>query len=675
VTSSPERFASGASRSIVVTLPDGSRRRFAAPVSVASLAADISPALAQQMVAGKVDGRLVDACDLIENDVAVQIITPKDEEGLAIIRHSCAHLLGHAVKQLYPTAKMVIGPVIDEGFYYDIAYERPFTPEDLAAIEQRMRELIAKDYDVIKRILPREEVIRLFSERGEVYKLRLIDDMPNEKSMGMYFHEEYVDMCRGPHVPNTRFLKHFKLTKLSGAYWRGDAKNEQLQRIYGTAWADKKQLDAYLLRIEEAEKRDHRKLGRELDLFHFQEDAPGAVFWHPRGWTVFQELIAYMRRRQQAAGYVEVNSPDVMDRSLWEISGHWQNYRDHMFTTQTEDGRALALKPMNCPCSVLLYRHGLKSYRDLPIRMSEFGKVHRYEPSGSLHGLMRVRHFTQDDAHIYCTPQQMDGECREVVALVLDIYRHFGFEDVRIKLSTRPQNRMGDDATWDLLENALVQALESMGLPYKLNPGEGAFYGPKLEFVLRDAIGRDWQCGTLQVDMNLPERFGIDYVAEDNQNKRPVMLHRALFGSLERFIGILIEHHAGKLPAWLSPVQAVVMSITDDHAAYVHDVTQLLRSAGLRAECDVRNEKIGYKIREHTLQRVPFLLVAGGKERDARTIAVRTRDGEDLGVMSLAQALKHLKQATQAPDLAAHTEKQQQVCARLGIDTLATAGA
>jgi threonyl-tRNA synthetase len=660
---------------ITLTLPDGSQRRFEHPVSVAMLATDIGASLAKQTVAGRIDGRPVDACELIAHDAAVQIITPKDDEGLEIIRHSCAHLVGHAVKQLYPTAKMVIGPVIDEGFYYDIAYERPFTPEDVAAIEQRMRELIAKDYDVVKRVLSREEVIRLFSERGEVFKLRLIEDMPNEQSMGMYFHEEYVDMCRGPHVPNTRFLKHFKLTKLSGAYWRGDAKNEQLQRIYGTAWADKKQLDAYLLRIEEAEKRDHRKLGRELDLFHFQEDALGAVFWHPRGWIVFQELIAYMRRRQQDAGYVEVNSPDVMDRSLWEISGHWQNYRDHMFTTETEDGRALALKPMNCPGSVLLYRHGLKSYRDLPIRMGEFGKVHRYEPSGALHGLLRVRHFTQDDAHVYCTPQQMDAECRDVVALVLDIYRQFGFEDVRIKLSTRPQNRMGDDATWDLLEGALVQALEGMGLPYKLNPGEGAFYGPKLEFVLRDAIGRDWQCGTLQVDMNLPERFGIDYVDEDGQRKRPVMLHRALFGSLERFTGILIEHHAGKLPSWLAPVQAVVLSITEEHAAYVQDVTQLLRGAGLRAECDVRNEKIGYKIREQTLQRVPFLLVAGGKERDARTIAVRTRDGEDLGVMQLAQAVAYLKDATQAPDFYARGEAQQQLCARLGIDILASSGA
>jgi len=654
---------------ITLTLPDGAQRSFNQPLSVAKLAVEIGAGLTKQVVAGKLDGRLVDACDLIDRDAAVQIITPKDAEGLAIIRHSCAHLIGHAVKQLYPDAKMVIGPVIDDGFYYDIAYERPFTPDDLAVIERRMRELIAKDYDVIKRVLPREDVKRLFNERSETYKLRLIEDMPDEQQMGLYFHEEYVDMCRGPHVPNTRFLKHFKLTRLSGAYWRGDAKNEQLQRIYGTAWADKKQLDAYLQRMEEAEKRDHRKLGRELDLFHFQEDAPGAVFWHPRGWTVFQQLIAYMRRRQQDAGYVEVNSPDVMDRSLWEISGHWQNYRDHMFTTDTEDGRALALKPMNCPGSVLLYRHGLKSYRDLPIRMGEFGKVHRYEPSGALHGLLRVRHFTQDDAHIYCTPQQMDSECREVVALVLDIYHQFGFDDVRIKLSTRPENRMGDEATWGLLEGALIQALEGMGLDYRLNPGEGAFYGPKLEFVLRDAIGRDWQCGTLQVDMNLPERFSIEYVDEDGQRKRPVMLHRALFGSLERFTGILIEHHAGKLPPWLAPVQAVVLSITEEHAAYVHDVAQLLQCIGLRATADVSNEKIGYKIREQTLQRVPFLLVAGSKEIKAGAIAIRSRDGEDLGVLPLDQALRYLQTATQTPDFVARREAQQRLCARLGAET------
>jgi len=654
---------------ITVTLPDGSQRQFSHGACVRDIAADIGPGLAKHTVAGKVNGKLVDTVDPITQDASVQIITPKNDEGLEIIRHSCAHLIGHAVKQLYPTAKMVIGPVIADGFYYDIAYERPFTPEDLAAIEKLMGELIAKDYDVIKRLLPREEVISIFQERGEEYKLRLIGDMPDEQQMGMYFHEEYVDMCRGPHVPNTRFLKHVKLTKLSGAYWRGDAKNEQLQRIYGTAWVDKKQLKAYLRRIEEAEKRDHRKLGRELNLFHFHEDAPGAVFWHPQGWTVFQELIAYMRRYQQDAGYVEINSPDAMDRSLWEISGHWQNYHDHMFTTETEDGRVLALKPMNCPGGVLMYHHGRKSYRDLPIRMAEFGKVHRYEPSGALHGLMRVRHFTQDDAHIYCTPQQMGTECSNVVALVLDIYRQFGFEDVRIKLSTRPENRMGDDAMWDMLEGALTQALEGMALEYSINPGEGAFYGPKLEFVLRDAIGRDWQCGTLQVDMNLPERFGIDYVDEEGQRKRPVMLHRALFGSLERFTGILIEHYAGKLPAWLSPTQAIVLSIAEAHGDYAKDVAQLLRGVGVRAEFDVRNEKIGYKIREQTLQRVPFLLVVGARECEEGTVAIRTREGEDLGVMPIEQALAMLSQQVQAPDHAARQETLQQLRERLNKHT------
>lgn len=557
---------------ITITLPDRSQREFPRITTVFEIATAIDSDLTKNIVAGKVDGKLVDACDPIDRDGTVQILTPKDEAALEIIRHSCAHLVGHAVKQLYPEANMVIGPVIENGFYYDIAYKRPFSPEDLAAIEQRMRDLIAKDYDVIKRVLPREEVIEIFRDRGEEYKLRLIEDMPDEQQLGMYFHEEYVDMCRGPHVPNTRFLKHFKLTKTSGAYWRGDASNEQLQRIYGTAWADKKGLKAYLQCIEEAEKRDHRKLGRELDLFHFRDEAPGAVFWHPQGWTLFQELISYMRRRQQDAGYGEVNSPDVMDRSLWEISGHWQNYRDNMFTMETEDGRNLALKPMSCPGSVLLYRRGLKSYRDLPIRMAEFGKVHRYELSGALHGLLRVRHFTQDDAHVYCTPQQMDAECREIVTLVLDIYRQFGFEEVDIKLSTRPENRIGNDSIWDLLEGILKQSLEQIGLDYQLNSGEGAFYGPKLEFVLRDAIGRDWQCGTLQVDMNLPERFGIEYVDEGGQRKQPVMLHHALFGSLGRFTGILIEHYAGKLPTWLAPVQAVVLSITDDHATYAQDV-------------------------------------------------------------------------------------------------------
>lgn len=652
-------------QSIKVTLPDGQERSFPAPLTVADVATSIGPGLAKNTLAGKIDGQLVDACDLIDRDVTVQIITPNDEEGLAIIRHSCAHLVGHAVKQLFPTAKMVIGPVINDGFYYDISYERAFTPEDLAAIEQRMRELIATNYSVIKRVTSRDETIAIFRQRDETYKLRLIDDMPDATAMGLYYHEEYVDMCRGPHVPNTRFLKHFKLTKLSGAYWRGDANNEQLQRIYGTAWADKKQLSAYLLRIEEAEKRDHRKLGRELDLFHFQEDAPGAVFWHARGWVLFQELITYMRRRQQLAGYIEVNTPDTMDRSLWEISGHWQNYSEHMFTTATEDGRVLALKPMNCPGSVLLYRQGLKSYRDLPIRMGEFGKVHRYEPSGALHGLLRVRHFTQDDAHIYCTPEQMDEECRQIVVLVLDIYRQFGFDDIRIKLSTRPDNRMGDDATWDLLEGALVQSLDSLNLEYELSPGEGAFYGPKLEFVLRDAIGRDWQCGTLQVDMNLPERFGIEYVDEAGQRKRPVLLHRALFGSLERFTGILIEHYAGKLPAWLAPVQAMVMPITDAQAAYAQDVADWLRDTGLRVETDLRNEKIGYRIREQTLQRIPYLIVVGANEMASAQVSLRSRDGQNLGVLALEQTREYLLDASRAPDWAVRQRMQQERHARL----------
>lgn len=654
-----------AKKPIAVALPDGSQRIFSHPVTIAEIAAEIGPGLAKNTLAGKIDGRLADACDVLSRDATVQIITPKDQEGLEIIRHSCAHLIGHAVKQLYPEARMVIGPVIDDGFYYDIAFHRPFTPEDVAAIERRMRELIAKNYDVVKSVTPREKVIAEFRQRGEDYKLRLIEDMPNETAMALYHHEEYVDMCRGPHVPNTRFLKHFKLTKVSGAYWRGNSKNEQLQRLYGTAWADKSSLQAYLLRLEEAEKRDHRKLGRELDLFHFQEDAPGAVFWHPRGWIVFQELFAYMRRRQQRAGYIEVNTPDVMDRSLWEISGHWQNYRDHMFTTKTEDGRSLALKPMNCPGSVLLYRHGLKSYRDLPIRMSEFGKVHRYEPSGALHGLLRVRHFTQDDAHVYCTPEQMDDECRDVVALVLDIYRQFGFEDVRIKLSTRPEKRMGSDAVWDQLEGALIRSLDVLGLEYQLNPGDGAFYGPKLEFVLRDAIGRDWQCGTLQVDMNLPERFSVDYMDADGQRKRPVMLHRALFGSLERFTGILIEHHAGNLPAWLAPVQAMVLSITDDHAAYAQDVAQYLRDSGSRVEADIRNQKIGYKIREQTLRHIPVLLVVGAKEAASGQVAMRRRDGTDLGVLTLEQARQLLTTEAQPPDLAAQVVELETLRRRL----------
>ncbi|NDL72102.1 threonine--tRNA ligase [Vreelandella alkaliphila] len=656
---------------LTITLPDQRALTLTSPTCVAEIAATIGPGLARQALAGRVNGQLVDACDPITGDARVEVITPSDTEGLEIIRHSCAHLVGHAVKQLYPNAEMVIGPVIDDGFYYDISFERPFTPEDMDAIETRMKALIAQEYDVVKRRVPRDEALRLFRERGESYKQRLIEELPDEASLGLYFHQEYVDMCRGPHVPSTRFLKHFRLTKLSGAYWRGDARNAQLQRVYGTAWADRKALKSHLKRLEEAEKRDHRRLGRQLGLFHFQEEAPGAVFWHPHGWTVLQTLIAYMRRRQQNSGYIEVNTPDMMDRGLWETSGHWQNYQEHMFTTQTEDGRSLALKPMNCPGSVLLFRHGLKSYRDLPIRMGEFGKVHRYEPSGALHGLLRVRHFTQDDAHIYCTPEQMNDECRRVVALVLDIYREFGFEDVRLKLSTRPENRMGSEAVWDQLEGALTAALETMRLDYELSPGEGAFYGPKLEFVLRDAIGRDWQCGTLQVDMNLPERFGLDYIDEHGKRQRPVLLHRALFGSLERFIGILIEHHAGKLPAWLAPQQAVVMSITDAQADYANTLAEALCGTGLRAGADVRNEKIGYKIREQTLQRIPFLLIVGGREAAEGKVTVRHRDGSDLGTLPVDEAIALLAEHSRAPDLDAQRREQAIRLERLRAPTSA----
>ncbi|OZY86637.1 threonine--tRNA ligase [Cellvibrio mixtus] len=634
---------------IAITLPDGSVRHYPAPISALAVAQSIGAGLAKATVAARVNNTLVDASDKIHSDAQLQLITAKDANALPIIRHSCAHLLGHAVKQLFPSAKMVIGPVIDDGFYYDIAYERPFTTTDLEAVEARMQQLIAQDYDVRKVMTPRAQVQDIFSARGEEYKLKLIEDMPEVNAMGLYYHQEYIDMCRGPHVPNTRFLNHFKLTKISGAYWRGDANNEQLQRIYGTAWADKKQLQEHLTRLQEAEKRDHRKLCKELDLLHFQEEAPGSIFWHARGWTLFQQLINYMRKRQQAAGYIEVNTPDVMDRSLWEISGHWQNYRQNMFTTTTEDERVFALKPMNCPGGVSLFKHGLKSYRDLPIRMAEFGKVHRYEPSGSLHGLMRVRHFTQDDAHIFCTPEQMNQECKTIVELVLDIYKDFGFTDIAIKLSTRPANRMGSDAVWDLLEGALITSLDSMNLPYELNPGEGAFYGPKLEFVLRDAIRRDWQCGTLQVDMNLPERFDLTYVAEDGSRQRPVMLHRALFGSLERFTGILLEHYTGKLPAWLAPVQAVVLSITEQHADYAHKIQHYLIQQDIRTELDSRNEKIGYKIREHSLQRIPYLIVVGGDEMANGTAALRTQSGEDLGKFPVEQLAGYLKNATRMP--------------------------
>ncbi len=627
-----------------ITLPDGSQRSFDHPVTVAEVAQSIGAGLAKATLAGKVDGKLVDACDLIERDASLQIITPKDEEGLEIIRHSCAHLVGHAVKQLYPNAKMVIGPVIDEGFYYDIAIDRPFTPEDMAAIEKRMAELIDKDYDVIKKMTPRAEVIEVFTSRGEDYKLRLVDDMPDEQAMGLYYHEEYVDMCRGPHVPNTRFLKAFKLTRISGAYWRGDSKNEQLQRIYGTAWADKKQLAAYIQRIEEAEKRDHRRIGKQLDLFHTQEEAPGMVFWHPAGWTLYQNLEQYMRQVQRENGYQEVRTPQVVDRILWEKSGHWSNYAENMFTTSSEN-RDYAVKPMNCPCHVQIFNQGLKSYRDLPLRMAEFGACHRNEPSGALHGIMRVRGFTQDDAHIFCTEEQVKKEAADFIKLTLKVYADFGFSDIAMKLSTRPAKRVGSDELWDHAEGALAEALNESGLAWEYQPGEGAFYGPKIEFTLRDCLGRNWQCGTLQYDPNLPERLDASYVAEDNSRQRPVMLHRAILGSFERFIGMLIEHYAGAFPAWLAPTQAVIMNITDKQAAFAIEVEKTLVQSGFRAKCDLRNEKIGFKIREHTLLKTPYLLVIGDREVETRSVAVRSREGVDMGSMPLEQFAQLLAQA------------------------------
>ena len=578
--------------------------------------------------------RLVDACDLINEDATLQIITPKDEDGVHIIRHSCAHLVGHAVKQLFPEAKMVIGPVIEDGFYYDIYSEKPFTPDDMAAIEERMKKLIDQDYDVIKKMTPRDEVIKVFTERGEDYKLRLIEDMPDETQMGLYYHQEYVDMCRGPHVPNTKFLKSFKLTKMSGAYWRGDAKNEQLQRIYGTAWADKKQLAAYIKRIEEAEKRDHRKIGKALDLFHMQEEAPGMVFWHPNGWTIYQVLEQYMRKVQQDNGYQEIRTPQVVDFSLWEKSGHAANYAENMFTTHSEN-RNYAVKPMNCPCHVQVFNQGLKSYRDLPIRLAEFGSCHRNEPSGSLHGIMRVRGFTQDDAHIFCTTEQIGQEVADFIKLTLDVYKDFGFEEVQMKLSTRPEKRVGDDKLWDVAEKSLADALDAAGLEWDLQPGEGAFYGPKIEFSLKDCLGRIWQCGTIQCDFNLPLRLDASYVTEDNDRDHPVMLHRAILGSFERFIGILIEHYAGFMPPWLAPIQACVMNITDSQADACQSVVAKLQENGIRAISDLRNEKIGFKIRERTLERIPYLLVLGDREVEEGTVNVRTRSGTNLGTMSI----------------------------------------
>jgi threonyl-tRNA synthetase len=622
-----------------ITLPDGTQRNFDQAISVLDVAFDIGPGLAKATFAGKVNGNLVDASFLIEQDSTLAIVTGRDPEALELLRHDAAHVMAQSVQELFPGTQVTIGPAIEDGFYYDFARDEAFTPDDLISIEKRMHEIVKRDLPIVREVLDRDAAKKIFADLGETYKVEIIEDVIAEgEEVSIYRQGDWFDVCRGPHLPSTGKLGNgFKVMKLAGAYWRGDSKNTMLQRIYGTAWPDKKQLKAYLHRIEEAEKRDHRKLGRQLDLFHLHEEAPGSVFWHPKGWTLFRKLLDYMRFRQDNADYIEVNTPDVMDRSLWETSGHWGNYRENMFTTQTEDDRVFALKPMNCPGSVMMFAQGLKSYRDLPLRMAEFGKVHRYEPSGALHGLMRVRHFTQDDAHVYCTEEQMEQECIDVVALVLDIYKDFGFEDVVIKLSTRPANKIGSEEVWDKLEGALSNALDTMGLDYVLYPGEGAFYGPKLEFVLRDAIGRDWQCGTLQVDMNLPERFDISYVSEDGSKKRPVMLHRALFGSLERFIGILIEHYEGKFPLWLSPVQAVVINITDKQADYAKNIEKMLKKQQIRAISDLRNEKIGFKIREHTLQRIPYMLVIGDREMEEGKIAVRSQGGEDLGAMPVEQ--------------------------------------
>jgi threonyl-tRNA synthetase len=618
----------------VITLPDGSQRSYERAVSVAEVAASIGSGLARAALAGRVDGKLVDTSFVIGHDAAVSIVTDRDADGLEVIRHSTAHLLAQAVKQLFPDAQVTIGPVIEDGFYYDFAYQRAFTPEDLAAIEVRMKELAKADEKVTRRVMARDDAVQLFRDLGENYKAEIIQAIPAGEPISLYGQGDWVDLCRGPHVPSTGKLKAFKLMKLAGAYWRGDSRNEMLQRIYGTAWPDQKQLDAYLHRLEEAEKRDHRKIGRELDLFHMQEEAPGAVFWHPKGWQVFQTLIQYMRAKQTAAGFQEVNGPELMDRSLWEASGHWATFGENMYTTRTPDDRVYAIKPMNCPGHVQIFKQGIKSYHQLPVRYAEFGKVHRYEPSGALHGLMRVRAFTQDDAHIFVTEEQITSEAVASTRLILDIYKDFGFDEVRIKFSDRPTKRVGDDEVWDKAEGALRDASGAAGIEYSLNRGEGAFYGPKLEFVLRDAIGRDWQCGTLQVDLNMPGRLGAHYIDDHSAKRTPVMLHRAIFGSLERFFGILLEHHAGRLPAWLAPVQAVVMGITDRQHPYVLETADFLKNQGVLVQIDLRNEKVGFKIRDHTLQRVPYLLVAGDKEVAANLISVRSRSGKDLGAMT-----------------------------------------
>ena len=617
-----------------ITLLDNSKKEFKDPLTVQELAANIGAKLANATVAGKINGVLVDSSETISEDSAVQILTADDEEGLDIIRHSCAHLLAHALKQLFPKIKLAIGPVIEEGFYYDVFLDKRLSDKDLDTIEKRMFDLSKKKYPVIREEVKRKKAIEVFKSRSEPYKIKIIEDIPKDEVIALYHHEEYIDMCRGPHVTNTKHLKAFKLTKLAGAYWRGNSNNEMLQRIYGTAWKNKKDLDKYLQRLEEAEKRDHRVLGRSLDLFHFQEEAPGMPFWHPNGKTIFTEIETYLRKQQVQAGYEEINTPSILDISLWEKSGHADKFEQGMFRTESES-REYAVKPMNCPGHVQVFNQGLKSYKDLPLRLSEFGSCTRDEPSGTLHGLMRVRSFTQDDGHIFCTRSQLDKEVSDFIDMVFDIYRDFGFEDIQIKMATRPEIRVGDDSEWDQSEKALKNVLNEKGLEWKILSGEGAFYGPKIEFNLRDSLNRIWQCGTIQVDFSMPKRLGAKYVTEKGNREAPVMLHRASLGSFERFIGILLEHYAGALPVWLSPVQVIVLNITDKHSEYSLKVRDFLRKLGFRVKSDLRNEKITYKIRDHSIQRVPYLLVVGDKEINSNSISIRTRHGEDLGVMTV----------------------------------------
>jgi len=631
-----------------ITLPDKSKRSFKEPITINQLAADIGSGLAKDTVAGKISGKRVDASDLIAKDCEVEIITSDTEEGLEVVRHSCAHLLAHALKQLYPEAKLAIGPTIENGFYYDFLLEQKITEKELEKIEKRMKKLASENYEVVKEVVSKSKAKKTFKNRNEDYKLKIIKDIPEEETIALYHHNEYIDMCRGPHVTNTRHLKAFKLTKIAGAYWRGDSKNEMLQRIYGTAWKNKKDLDKHLENLDEAEKRDHRKIGRQLDLFHFQEEAPGMVFWHSKGWTIYRVLEDFMRTKQIEAGYEEIKTPQLVDRRLWEQSGHWDKYRENMFITEIDEEhanekRVNALKPMNCPCHIQVYKQGLKSYRDLPIRLAEFGSCHRYEASGTLHGLLRVRAMTQDDGHIFCTEEQIESETKNFIEVLSCTYKELGFDKFDIKLSTRPKVRVGSDSVWERSEAALEDAIKNLGLPYQISEGDGAFYGPKLDFILTDALQREWQCGTLQADFNLPERLDTRFIGEDGEKHRPVMLHRAILGSFERFIGILIEHYAGSLPIWLSPIQAIVLNITDKHSDYSKEIRNLIKKNGFRVKSDLRKEKITYKIRDHSMQKVPYLLVVGDKELKNNSISVRARGGTDLGSMSLNEFLDLLK--------------------------------